>query len=400
MKNFGEDVQLSGTFSFHGRGGLGTVSELPRVITVRHGIRISGPATIREGSGAFYVDAGAGAIEFSALRFEDTTLAGIIVWSAAGVLVEDCEFDGVIPFQVIGRPFLMAHGVVVNPPMPAPTGGPPVLRHANVTGNVSVEDSMFDLRGSTPTSRTAAIAVACGGTVAKPMNVHIARNTIRNTTGQGIFVENITGETLIERNDLESGPFRAQAAFSNASGIALVPGTSGNTQNDGGLGEVTHTVLKNHIRYQGWQGSAIFVGAVANAVVKGNTIDVTEEPPPSLTVPSVVAGIRLNGARGSSILQNQISGHGDYAFLITLADNGAVPNNNTFVGNNHSGLSASNVDVFIHGSARGTVVVGGGGTVQDASPDALIKGDYTTVAGEPAGDTGGVGEDVSEAEPW
>ena len=142
----GEDVQLSGTFSFHGRGGLGTVSELPRVITVRHGIRISGPATIREGSGAFYVDAGAGAIEFSALRFEDTTLAGIIVWSAAGVLVEDCEFDGVIPFQVIGRPFLMAHGVVVNPPMPAPTGGPPVLRHANVTGNVSVADSTFDLR--------------------------------------------------------------------------------------------------------------------------------------------------------------------------------------------------------------------------------------------------------------
>jgi hypothetical protein len=300
----GEDVQLSGTFDFHGYGGPGTRTELPHVITVRHGIRISGPATIQGGSGPFYVDAGASAIEFSGLRFEDTKLAGIIVWTAGGVLVEDCEFDGVTPYQLLERTptLVLGHGVVVGPPMLGPTGNQAVLRPENVTGSISVVDSTFDLTGGTPASRTSAIAVACAGTVAKPAMVHIARNTVRNATAWGIFVENITGETLIERNVVVSGPVNAAGAFSNASGIVLIPGTSGNNQNDGGLGEVTHTVVKNDITYQGWQGSGIFVGGVANAVVKSNSISVADQPPPAgfpSNAKHEVVGIRLNGARGS-----------------------------------------------------------------------------------------------------
>lgn len=356
----GGTVRLKGSFSFD----LPPIAD--RTILVSTGVVIEGVPDeqgnlplISGGVKPFQVVAPGASVTLRGLRFTGSLLTVIEVRAADGLTIERCRIDGVEPLFAPAIGTTLAIGVVLG-----------FFTTGEVVGAISIVQNELDI-GGTAADRSEAIAAIGVGHPDRPAEMRIAENVVTNTVAHGIDVRNVVGRTVIERNDVVTGPVGGQMV------------TTGDRFVDGIriLGGGSYVVAHNRID-AGYENAAGIrlqggpFGPVTGAIVFGN--DILMGGPDAAAFGSESAGIELRrAAAGNTIVGNRVRGRAGAA-LALIAEPAGAPHSTTFLGNNHTGLAATLADVHVGPGVTDTTVIGGHGTILDLGTGTVIKGAYIT----------------------
>ena len=333
----GGSVVLRGHFSFDNppirRGAL---PDLMAMILVSKETTISGTwdehgemTAIDGGEIPFAVEARGAAVRIERLRFIRPKRYAIFVDAVSGLTIESCTIESVEPLPLPSNPTGMSYGfgIYVSTLLGLPTAESPG-KPQNVSGKLSIVNNQISVSGVADEGM--GIMIVSVGDLAKPVEVDISGNTIRNTTQKGINLKQIGGRVRIERNIVTTSVVYTGPAQGFIAGIHC-----------GGSG--WYLIAHNWIDVADPNGTGIrlraypYLGAaIERATITDN--DVTMSAPEDAVLGARSAGIEILGLARENIAQrNRIRGRARVALSLAPDGTGA-PAGNTFDQNDHANL--------------------------------------------------------------
>jgi hypothetical protein len=197
------------------------------------------------------------------------------------------------------------------------------------------------------------------------VDIYVAGNNIRNSTGRLLLLVQIGGRAHVERNVLATG-----ATMLPSGGVvgALVEGIK--FQASG-----SYLIAHNSIDC-GFANGAAIRGLDRAGLPEGRAIvadnDVTMSAPEGTVFGTESAGIEIRGfAQDNMVLNNRIRGRARAAVAV-VGQGAGVPANNTFVMNDLTGFQSSLADLFVGADVTNTLVVGTQSAVEDHGTGTLV----------------------------
>jgi hypothetical protein len=327
----GGSVVLKGHFSFERPPSMhGMLDNLMATILVSKEVTISGTwddrgdmATIQGGEIPFAVEAPGKPIRIERLRFVRSQGYAILVAAVGGLSIESCTIAGVEPLAHsddragIGY----ATGIYVASLLGLPNRDRPG-HPENIFGRLSIVNNEIVV-GGTPADNGMGIMLTSAGTAARPVDVDISGNTIRNATKKGINIKEIGGQARIERNVVTSTLVYTGHALN-----ALIAGI-----HCGGAG--SYFVAHNRIDYADPDAAGIRVRGFpgTGAIIEHATVvdnDVTMSVAEGKAFGMASAGIEVRGqARDNVIERNTIRGRARIALSVS-PDHMGIPAGTSF----------------------------------------------------------------------
>ena len=364
----GGNVLLIGEFSFD----IPPIAGRTILVTTATNIKGVGPdgtgrAVLHGGWRAFDVRAPGANVSIQGMYFDHPHFAAIETEAARGILYSDNVVDhtspeDMPPFGLVGTGFDFG-----------------ALSPASLTGDVTVVDNQITI-GGLPTQRTYGIGLPLGaGTVADPVNVYIARNTINDVTAHGIDMRNFVGRSVVEHNTISTGAVGGQQV---ALPDIFVDGIRA-------LGTGSFTIRHNSITI-GFANAA-GIRLQGNTVAAGESQATIESNDISIALPEETifgtqnAGIDIRRAASTnSILHNEIRGIGRAAIALTAESSpnsrGAtlVPTGNVFLANNISTFNSTLADIYVGAGVVDTSITGGSGSLIDLGTGTTVTSEYSS----------------------
>jgi hypothetical protein len=360
------EVILAGTLDFKASGKA-------EVKDITNGITITGNpgTTIKGGDNPLRVNAPSLHVTIRGLRFVNPKGNAIRVEAVRNLLITRCRIEKVTSATVPGLPSDVTTAAGIS------------ISTASSTGDISIIDNEEIDIGGGAANRTIGIAVFGAGSAGQPVNLRIARNTVRNTTAHGIDLREIVGQATVEANTIEPGPVGSQP---QSLGPDPSRGRLSNRFVNGirCLGSGTYKVVGNRIfceyansagiRLQGNSATAPITGAFV-----GNNTIVMLPSGGSAVGHDENAGIELRrNCNRNMVAKNTISGSGR-AVIALVAESGTQSNNQLYH-NSHEEFGSGLADIVISESVNGTVIDGGPrtyqGTIIDKGTGTINRGSY------------------------
>jgi hypothetical protein len=368
----GGRVVLMGHFSFDRPPATWFEHVNGRTVLVSKQVVISGTrdengemTTIEGGDNPFAVDALGAHVTIQRLRFVRPKEFGILVRAVSGLVVANCQIDGVEPLpdpttptgSKIGNGIFVGTTPTLFPPTAAQPGQP-----ENVSGTLSIFNNNIDAGGTAGDNTLGMALFAVGKSPDREVDLYIFGNNIRNLTERVIDVDQIGGRVHIERNVITTGTIVGPTAGVAPDAIHV-------------LGSGSYLIAHNSIVAEWATGAGIRVQGNAGlpeaaAIVVDN--DVTMSAPEGTVFGANSAAIEIRGmAPGNMVLNNRIRGRARAALAVIGPATG-TSGNDTFVSNDLDGFQSSLADVFVDASVTNTLIVGRQIQVQDHGVGTVI----------------------------
>jgi len=327
----GGQVILVGHFSFDMPPTKPAGAAHSRMITVSKQVVISGnrdehgemPAIVG-GFFPFLIDAPNSSVSIRGLRFVRPNGGAIWSYSVRGLMIANCQVEGVEPSAELGdyggipRPVAIAIFVGSNRNLPR---ADLAVQSENNSGGLSILNNDIDVGGTNGDQTVAINVFNVGKAPDKKANVHISGNKIRNITERAIAVNQVGGRVHIDRNVITTGS---------------ITGPSNGIQPDviHAVGSGRYLIANNSIVSEWATGAGIRVQgnvglAESNATVVDN--DIAMSAPEETIFGANSAGIEIRGsAQANTVRNNRIRGHARAA-LAVVVQNGAIPRSVMFL---------------------------------------------------------------------
>lgn len=357
----GGTVTLHGTFAFEGAslpGPSGT-----RVILVTGPVVIRGEdATIAGGGSAaqgglqavFLIDAPGVAVTIEGIDFRDGHMAAIRVVRSGDLRIADCRIEALVPSLVTGGPAPQNAALAMDV-----RGGP--------FGSVEIHDNRVD-HAINSTDSFGGIFV-----IGRCDDLRIAGNHIDGSTSHGMDLRDVGAPARIESNTIRTGPFGRDGG----------PGRFVNALRLIGMGD--YVVESNHLDCGFRNGAVVRLGGTKGAVVRGN--EIVASVAPAETPGAQSAAVQVQGsAAGNRVLENRIRGRGRVALSVIHSDfpldrpsGTGNPAGTDLRDNETPGFDATLATVEVGAGAKGTKVIGDGGTIIDEGTGTVVEGGFQVI---------------------
>ena len=334
----GGQIELKGHFSFDVAPTKPAGAAYRRTITVSKPVALSGShdergemPTISAGTVPLYVDAPGGSVTIRGLRFAGARGAAIWIHSVRGLMIADCQIEGVEPdsefASYAGFDSPIAVGIFIGSNPTPPRAGQDEGAENNF-GTLTVSKNYIDV-GGTARDRTLGICVfGVGRLPDRKADLYIVANQVKNVTERAINVNLFGGQVHVERNAIATGS---------------VTGPTNGVQPDviHAVGSGLYRIARNSIVSEWAAGAGIRVqgstwSPESKAVVEDNRV--TMLAPEGAVFGANSAGIEIRGnAQANTVRNNRIRGRARAALAEAERD-GAVPHNNSFVSNHLEGF--------------------------------------------------------------
>ena len=372
--NLGGNVVLRGHFSFNTPPTISTSLQAVgfplATILISKAVSISGAradrddvTTIEAGTIPFYVEAPGASVTIQKLRFVRPANAAILVYSAAGLVIDSCRIERFTPR--LNPPFVQFSGITLYGsdtaviPTPSQPGHP-----QNIYGRIVIANNDLDLAGGTATDNVLGITTfSIGLSPNNLVDMYISGNTVKNVTEPAINVRRIGGRAHVEGNAISTGPISSQVTpRPEAIRVANIG---------------TYVIADNVIHSEWPDPDAIGIGVFSQFAAWPITAEVinnevTMSPPDGVVFGSYSAGIDVRGfAESNCVGDNILRGRARAAVAVDVF-NGGTPDDTAFVLNRFDHFEPSVADLVVGEGVTGTLVLGQKSTVNDQGIDTLI----------------------------
>jgi hypothetical protein len=301
------------------------------------------------------------------LRFAGPTAGAIWVYAASGLAITDCRIESIATSSEFAleagqsNPLASAIFVGANPhPPSAIQPGQP----ENFSGTFLIANNDIDVGGTVSDQTLGITMFAVGKSPDSEVDLYVSGNKIRNVTEPALNFRYVGGRAYVERNTITTG---------------AISGGTPNPDAVRAVGTGSYLIAHNSIDC-GWaDGTATGINVIgqpsplapeASAIVVDNDVTMSAPEPAAFSPGS--AGIQIKGfAQGNSVVNNRIRGRARAALAVSN-QNGGIPANSTFIGNDSRDLQSSIADIFVDAGAANTVVVGRQSRAEDHGSGTII----------------------------
>ncbi len=319
---------------------------------------------IEGGTNPFYVEAPGAHVSIERLHFLHAKGHVIRVVTAGGLAISSNQIEGVA--STAGN----VAGILIDTAGGNPPNADQLEQAGNVAGTLLIANNDIDMQAQAGHNYLGIVVFGAGKSPDQEVDLHISGNQITNSSERPINVYSIGGRAYIERNVITT---------TGGAGANVAP--SGDVIHIVGPGSflIAHNTI-DCLWTSGQQAGIRLMTRpgepVSNAIIVDN--DVNMAAPSDTRFGSTSAAIEIRGASdGNMVLNNRIRGRANFALSVAAsapgsADASGVPQNTVFIGNDLTGFTSAQADIFVDDGGANTIAVGGQSTVEDHGAGTVV----------------------------